>query len=204
MPPSISAPSLIPPGSSSTSLTLIERAKALDPDAWRRLVQLYQPILFRWCLRAGVSVDVAGDVTQDVWMAVWRNLPTFRRDRPTDTFRGWLRTILRRKLIDHWDKSDLSPVGGTDWRRLLEQVLAKLQDSDEQNTSDKVLLIRNALELVRAEFESPTWLAFWRTTVDGLTSAVVGKQLEMNPHAVIQAKSRVRKRVKEVLKDILD
>jgi RNA polymerase sigma-70 factor (ECF subfamily) len=53
------------------------------------------------------------------------------------------------------------------------------------------------LELIRPSFDDKTWAAFWRTTVDGRTSAEVGEELGMSNDAVRQAKRRVRRRFQQ-------
>src|SRR6516225_5701342 len=82
-----------------TPLSLLERLRANDPQAWRRLLDLYQPLVRFWCARGGLGHEDVEDVTQEVFAAVARGLPGFRRDRPGDTFRGWLRGITRNQLL---------------------------------------------------------------------------------------------------------
>ena len=36
----------------STSLSLLERARRRDPQAWDRLLHLYRPLVLFWCRRA--------------------------------------------------------------------------------------------------------------------------------------------------------
>jgi RNA polymerase sigma-70 factor (ECF subfamily) len=79
----------------TTPLTLLERVRANDPEAWARLVALYRPLVLSWCTRAGVHAADAEDVAQEVFLAAAHALDHFRRDRPGDTFRGWLRVITR-------------------------------------------------------------------------------------------------------------
>src|SRR5262249_35500685 len=76
----------------------LERARAHDPEAWRRLVELYQPLVGFWCRRAGVRGADVEDVTQEVLAAVAAGLGQFHRDRPGTTFRGWLRAIARNQV----------------------------------------------------------------------------------------------------------
>src|SRR5438128_1435742 len=38
-----------------TPLSLLERVRANDPEAWRRLVELYQPLVRCWCQRGGAG-----------------------------------------------------------------------------------------------------------------------------------------------------
>ena len=60
-------------------------------------------------------------------------------------------------------------------------------------------LLRRALELIRVEFEEPTWQAFWRTTADGLSAIDVAAELGLSPGAVRQAKYRVLRRLRQEL-----
>jgi len=102
--------------SGSTSPSLLARAQANQATAWEQLVDLYAPLVYHWCRRAGLGAEDTADVFQEVFRAVARHLPNFRRERAGDTFRGWLRTIARNKIHDHyrrtWGKAQAA--GGTD------------------------------------------------------------------------------------------
>src|SRR6476620_2449763 len=74
-----------------TPLSLLARARANDQDAWARLASLYRPLVAFWCRRAHCPAEEVEDVTQEVFAAAAAGLATFRRDRPGDSFRGWLR-----------------------------------------------------------------------------------------------------------------
>src|SRR5690349_2186455 len=87
--------------SGSTSSGLLERAQAHDERAWARLVDLYGPLVYHWCRRAGLRAEDSADLVQEVFRSVYSGLGGFRKDRPQDTFRGWLWTISRNKLRDH-------------------------------------------------------------------------------------------------------
>ena len=89
---------------SSTSLSLLRRVREQDPDAWRALVDLYGPLVFYWGRRSGLSPADAADVLQDVFAAVHGAIARFERDCQTGTFRGWLWTIARNKIRDHFRK----------------------------------------------------------------------------------------------------
>ena len=81
-----------------TSLTLIQRLRASDQDAWSRMLHLYAPLVHVWCIHHGVQGADADDLVQEVFKAVVTGLDQFQKDRPGDTFRGWLRGITRHKL----------------------------------------------------------------------------------------------------------
>ena len=74
---------------------------ANDQQAWEQMVGLYYPMVYGWCRRSGLQSSDAADVCQDVFRGVVRGIGGFRRDKPGDTFRGWLRRITQRRVIDH-------------------------------------------------------------------------------------------------------
>ena len=85
----------------TASLSLIERLQTRDEAAWQRLTDLYGPLIYHWCWRSGLKSSAAAEVFQDVVAAVLAGIDSFHRDRPGDTFRGWLWTITRNKIRDH-------------------------------------------------------------------------------------------------------
>jgi DNA-directed RNA polymerase specialized sigma24 family protein len=76
------------------------RARAGQQEAWQRLVDLYGPVVYRWCRGWGLGQEDAADVVQEVFVAVSSHIKEFHRDRPEDTFGGWLRTIAHNKVRD--------------------------------------------------------------------------------------------------------
>ena len=187
-----------------TSLSVLERARNHDSDAWRRLVDLYSPLVFFWAGRAGLTPVDAADVVQEVWQAVAASFARFRRDEQTGTFRGWLWTIARHKLIDHFRRREREPVaaGGTAAREFIENLSAE-ESADDSGIQENQLLHR-ALAQIKPEFAERTWLAFWRTTVDNQTAAIVGHELQLAPNAVHQAKFRVLRRLRAEMAGLVE
>jgi RNA polymerase sigma-70 factor (ECF subfamily) len=147
-------------------------------------------------------------VVQDVFAAVAVHVGAFRRERPGDSFGGWLRTITRNKIRDHHRRRQGKPEarGGTDAQQQLAEIGEPAEPSDPSAASDDGLdgwLSHRGLELVRAEFENRTWEAFWRTAVEGHAPADVAEDLGMTVQAVYQAKSRVLRRLRQELDEML-
>jgi RNA polymerase sigma-70 factor (ECF subfamily) len=180
----------------STSLSLLDRVRAADPDAWGRLVDVYGPLVYGWALRAGLQPADAADVGQEVFAAVARGIRTFRRDRPTDSFRGWLFVITRRKVADHFAARPDRAEGGTEALRRLGEVAAESDGSGDDSSGEVRALYRRAIKAVRDEFEPATWQAAWRVAVDGERPADVAAALGMSVNAVYLAKSRVLRRLR--------
>jgi RNA polymerase sigma-70 factor (ECF subfamily) len=203
---------MTPPGanpgsqsSTSTSRSLLERVRADETGAWDRLVQLYAPLVLSWCRRCGLQDPDAADVFQDVFLAVATHIGTFRKERARDTFRGWLRVITQRKVLDLLRRQGREPggTGGTDaWLRL-SAVPAPELASDADHVAERALILRG-LETIREEFEPRTWQAFWRTTIDGRAPKDVADELSMSAGAVRVAKSRVLQRLREELGDLME
>lgn len=185
--------------SASISSTLLARIRAKRPEAWQRLVELYGRSVYRWCRRAGLDPADAADVVQDVFGAVAAHVGGFRRDRPGDSFTAWLAAIARNKIRDHYRRRQGRPraAGGTAAHERLEQ-LPEPVDAVELDQTNR-LLSRQALQLIRAEFENHTWEAFWRTAVDDHRPADVADDLGMSVAAVYQSKSRVLRRLRQEL-----
>lgn len=190
---------------SSISSALLDQIRSRRPDGWRRLVDLYGPTVYCWSRQLGLNDTDAADVVQEVFAAVAVGLARFRRDRPGDSFGGWLRTITRNKVNDHFRRRRGIPnaEGGTDaYRQLLEH--PESFDGSSIQTAKLCtdsLFARRAMDVVRAEFEQSTWDAFWRIVVDGRSPVDVAESLGMSLAAVYQAKSRVLRRLRREMQD---
>ncbi len=187
----------------STSLTLLARARGQDQEAWGQLFYLYGPLVDLWCRSWNVRGPDIDDIRQEVFQAVARGLETFRRDRPGDTFRGWLRVITQRKYLDHCRRNGREPAaeGGSGAHRQMLQVPEAPSPSDPPDAVRE--LHHRALALIRNQFEERTWQAFWKCAVDGESPADIARSMSISAAAVRQAKSRVLRRLKEELGELL-
>ena len=189
-------------------------ARLADPAAWERLARLYAPLVASWCHRWGVPGQDVGDLLQEVFSAVARHLDGFRKDRPGDTFRGWLLTISRNKTRDYFRRRAQEPAaaGGTDGsfeavpRQLLDPHAAiEAIDGYERHCRDETIandILRRALEAIRGEFHERTWQAFWGVAVEGRSATDVAADLNMQPGTVRVSKSRVLLRLRRELGDV--
>jgi RNA polymerase sigma-70 factor (ECF subfamily) len=191
--------------STSTSRSLLARLNANEPLAWDRLVSLYAPLVWHWCRRMNLPRQDAADVFQEVFQAVATNIRTFHKDRPGDTFRGWLRTITKNKVLDHFRHEQRQPraAGGTAAKVWLAQVPEAGLDEDrpDETRLNQELFFR-ALAVIQTDFEERTWKAFWRVVVDGQTPQDVAQELKMTPGAVRVAKCRVLHHLRRELGDL--
>jgi RNA polymerase sigma-70 factor (ECF subfamily) len=191
---------------SGTSLSLLHRIRNGDATGWHRVVELYSPLIYRWCRRWGVAGADADDVLQEVFQATSQGIGEFRRERAGDTFRGWLRAIARHKILSYWRDRNRQPeaAGGSEaWRRLEEAPEPDEATEDAADSEQMSTLFHRALGMLRGEFAERTWQAFWRATVDGQPAPAVAEELGMTANAVRMAKSRVLHRLREELGDLV-
>ncbi len=188
--------------SSSTSSTLLQLVKRQQPEAWRRLVDLYGPLVYRWCRRGRLQPQDAADVVQDVFAAVAQHIDGFERQAGQGSFRAWLAAITRNKIYDFFrrERGRTVAAGGTSAYQEMAQVSAPEELSEATQTpDDDRLLAIGALELVRAEFENRTWEAFRRAVVEGQQPAHIAADLGISINAVYKCKSRVLRRLRQEL-----
>lgn len=183
--------------SDSISTTLLARVRKREPEAWQRFVDLFGPTVYRWCCAAAIEKNEAGDVVQEVFLAVAKNVERFDRAKASGSFTAWMASITRNKINDHYRRLAKRPTarGGT----AAQISIAELPEpvSKEAILQAQRKLPRRAMELVRAEFEDRTWSAFWRTVVEGRPTGDVADELDMNVASVYQAKSRILRRLRQ-------
>lgn len=176
-----------------TSVSLLDRLAAAPSDAdWRRLFDLYAPLLKRWAARAGAADADADDLVQDVMLAVHRGLPGFDRRGP-GAFRAWLWRVLANRLRNHFRQQAARPAGGP---------LPDLEDADgrlsrEWDREHDAHVARQLLRRVEGDFAPATWAAFRRQVIDGVPPAAVAAELGLSLNAVLIAKSRVLRRLRD-------
>lgn len=186
----------------STSSDLLTRLRGQEPGAWSRLVALYGPAVYSWCRRRGLQAEDAADTVQEVFVAVARRVHDFQSSQ-SGSFRGWLWTITRSKILDHHRRRLRQPeaAGGTDAQQRLLQIPESIEEADAgANTSGE--LVRRALALLRPEFSETSWRAFWRMAMGSQSVPDIAQDLGITANAVYIAKSRILRRLREELGEI--
>jgi RNA polymerase sigma-70 factor, ECF subfamily len=194
------------PTMTRTSVSLLDRLKVAGPDAsdWNRLQGIYLPLISRWLGRVpGLGVE-ADDLAQEVFVVVIRELPRFERQRE-GSFRAWLRQVTVNKARTHRRRRHRHRTVGLD---PAEGFLDSLADQNgdlarEWDADHDRHVFQKLLTIVRPDFSATTWEAFHRFAVDGLPAAQVAEEMKVSVNAILQAKSRVLKRLREEAGELL-
>ncbi len=192
-------------GSSPASLSLVGGLRCGSDDAWTRMVDLYAPLVRSWCLYSGVPEHQIHDILQEVFLSIHRSVDRFEPRESTHGFRGWVWMITKNKIRDHFRHAAGEPhaMGGSDALGHFQQLVApELPDDAPSQPSDTATLLHRALAMVRVEFRTASWDAFWRATVLGQSTDRIANELGISQASVRQSKSRVLRRLRQQLGDI--
>ncbi len=191
-----------------TPLSLLKRiCTHADEESWKRLVDLYAPLLQRWLRQAGVDGPDADDLSQEVFAALLRELPQFEHNGQRGAFRHWLRSILVHRLRDFLRKQRTrpQPTGGEQALEMLDRLadpaseLSRLWDQQHDT-----FIVRRLLELIEPEFSVSTWQAFRCQVLDGLSAVEAANTLGLSLDAIYTAKSRVLRRLRREVEGLTD
>jgi RNA polymerase sigma factor (sigma-70 family) len=77
-------------------VTLVERARLGDQNAWDQIVERYAPLVWSTCVRHRVFGPDADDVSANVWLRLVERLDSIREPAALP---GWLATTTRRECL---------------------------------------------------------------------------------------------------------
>jgi RNA polymerase sigma-70 factor, ECF subfamily len=189
----------------SVSLLGVLASAPTDGD-WRRLDDLYRPLLRAWVARAGVLGSDIDDLVQEVLLVVFREVASFER-RGQGAFRAWLRTILAHRVRNYFRGQKYLPTatGDSEFQRGLDELesptssLSRLWDREHDEHVTALLMQR-----VQGDFNPLTWQVFRRHALEGEPAVQVAEALGLSLNSVLLAKSRVLKRMRQELAGLVE
>ncbi len=151
----------------TTSLKLISQLKNhANGEAWDRFFTAYTPLVERMCRRRGLQAADVEDVSQQVLMAVSRQIPRFQFDPDRGRFRSWLATITARMIARRWEaigqEKPLGPLG---------EEISHGESPSVCEEEFQAALLETALSRVQQQVEPLEWQAFvglWQQDVPAL------------------------------------
>jgi RNA polymerase sigma-70 factor (ECF subfamily) len=162
---------------------LLGRIAEGDLESFQTFYGRYAGRVLAYARQLGRHREGAEDVVQEVFVAVWRRAASYRPDRG-DTA-GWLYTITRNKLVDHWRRAG-EPAG---LEEIDERRLSRLCEAGEPG--DLRLSVRQALSRVAPEQRRAIEMAYF----GGLTYEETARRLDL-PLGTL--KSRIRSGLKSL------
>ena len=178
----------------STSLSLLERSLDGEADAWNRLDDIYSPMIYRWVRECGFQPNDARDLTQDVFVRVFRGLASF--EQGPGRFRGWLWTITRNAIRDFIRQREWKPAAVESIQ--LEQLETPPWDAEASNLPPSEIAQR-ALRHLMDDFNGKTRTVVREVVMAERDPKEVAAELGISRNAVYIARSRALKKLRRLL-----
>jgi RNA polymerase sigma-70 factor (ECF subfamily) len=157
-----------------------------DQQAWAEFDRRYRPMIRGWC-RHWFPRETE-DKVQEVYCKLIDRLRTFEYDPSQGRFRGWLKTLTNRLMVDLKRSRDPAVPDG---EAFMDQLEAG-QDLYQRLAAEHDLeLLETAKACVRGRVEEQTWTAYVETAERGRKPAAVARELNLRVGSVYQAKHRV-------------
>ena len=124
--------------------TVVERCLSGDSGAWEELLRLHSRRVYGLCYRFTGRDSEAQDLTQEVFLRVFRALGSFRSAE--GSFATWLARLTRNLLIDHYRRTRNERVTDS-----IEEQLPRVEARGSlNNRTDSALAGREASELLQS------------------------------------------------------
>ena len=135
---------------------LVRRCLSGDAVAWEEIVQRYNRRIYNICYRFAGSAEDAQDLTQEVFIKMYRTLSSYDVDK--GAFMTWVTTVTRNLLVDNFrkkkqdrmtDSLDAAPTEHEDAMPLSEQISDKglPPDARVQNRETREMVHRGLQKL---------------------------------------------------------
>jgi RNA polymerase sigma-70 factor (ECF subfamily) len=164
--------------SQQTQPSLLLRLRDVqDAAAWQTFVDVYAPLIYRYCRRHRLQDADATDIAQEVLAQVARSIRAFEYQPQRGRFRDWLGTVTRNKLrrFLHKEGHAVRGQGGPASDAVLDETGAPEMDSD-WTAQFNAHLLQVALQRIRPHFEEATWRAFEQVWLKDRRAAAVAEE----------------------------
>ncbi|WP_145086720.1 RNA polymerase sigma factor [Anatilimnocola aggregata] len=182
-----------------TSASLLVELREQNEAAWSQFVEIYAPLIYTWCRRAGCTPDDAGDMLQTILVKVWSGLRTYRESHPSGSFRAWLATVTRNALTDVARRGDEKAEGGTQALQRLQVIPEVTEHSTVVLDSDLRDLAKRAAAIVHQSLPAESQRLIELAIFQDLPAPEVAAILNCSPAAVRKAKSRLLQKLRDML-----
>src|SRR5215469_4500075 len=127
--------------------SLVERCLSGDDAAWEELVRQHTRRVYGLCYRFTGSDSEAQDLTQEVFLRIFRSLRSFRSSE--GSFVTWLARLTRNLLIDHYRRTRQERVTGS-----IEEQLPMLEETVAASARpDGMVAGREASEILQVALQ---------------------------------------------------
>lgn len=183
----------------STHTSLLARlAEGGDHLAWREFEDHYGELIRGFARRRNLQPSDCDDVVQDVLLSLTQILPGFRYDPCKGRFRSYLKTVTLRAIF----KRNRQKHGAVALEAIEAATRAASADREIEESWEaewRQYHMRQAMRAVETEFNVADRRAFQRYAIEGTDARQTADALNMSIDQVYQAKSRILKRLTQLI-----
>lgn len=169
-----------------------------DESAWNRFYDLYGSLIYNYARQRGLGREDSDDARSQCYEIVFRKMTSggFPYDRARGRFRGWLRTIVDRRVVDLLRRRRMARA---DTKRLGNEASPEPSPEELWDAEWKKRLLKYCVQRVRGQVSISTFEAFSMVVLDERPVPEICDELGMTPNQIYKAKKRVLDRVKQEL-----
>ena len=182
-----------------TRKTLVQRAR--DPNdhgAWDEFTSYYHGFIRALLIRLQVPEDNIKDLSQDVMVKLWQNLPQMEHGRNQAKFRTWMGTLIRNVVYTHGTQT------ASRRRRDAQAAMPAIEQPDLEDMIEKEWrqhLIDLVMERLKKSFSGKAMEVF-SMTLDGNTVDQIASSMELNKDSVYVLRNRVNSRFRKEVRQL--
>lgn len=184
----------------TTHVTLLQRLSAgreSDPGSWGDFCDRYGELIRGYARRRGLQPADCDDVVQDVLLALTKSLPGFTYDPAKGRFRAYLHAMVNHAI----HRRSFQKRGERPLEDGAASFISDGVDADEPwEVEWRQHHLRVAMRSIEAEFNANDLAAFESYAIEGRGVRDVSAELGLTADQIYQAKSRILRRVAELIR----
>lgn len=176
-----------------------------NETVWQQFVNRYMPMIVKYAVRAGLRSADADDAAQQTMIAFCTAYQQGKYDREKGRLRFWLYGIARNQIKSVFKRRAKQEVQVAEDTAQTDFFARQPDEADLEKVWEeewREAVLRQCLEEVHREFDAKSIEAFELFAWKGLPAQEVAERLDMTPNAVFIVKSRILKRIRELVPDM--
>lgn len=176
-----------------------------NETVWQQFVNRYMPMIVKYAVRAGLRSADADDAAQQTMIAFCTAYQQGKYDREKGRLRFWLYGIARNQIKSVFRRRAKQEVQVAEDTAQTDFFARQPDEADLEKVWEeewREAVLRQCLEEVHREFDPKSIEAFELFAWKGLPAQEVAERLDMTPNAVFIVKSRILKRIRELVPDM--
>ena len=171
-----------------------------DQEGWRRFVDIYDPLIYRYARLRGLGHEDAREVVQECMTLLVRKGCDVDHEHEPQRFKAWLRRVAANKTKDMFKR-----------RRPLHALPDGFDQEEKRNRSVHELWeeqwkrkhLRSFLKRILAQVSDTTRHAFLLYVVSGWPPEEVAETLSISTDQVYAARSRITQQLRRMAREVL-